>query len=429
MSSANAHYYALLLQMFKYYLPYYLAMMLKDTLKNIIETQRWELNAFDPGVERKESNLVDTSLPYAIIISGIRRCGKSTLLHQLLGKLNSFYYLNFEDTRLIGFEAQDFEKLDEAFDELYGEAEFYLFDEIQNVENWEIFVRSRLDRRKKFIITGSNASLLSRELGTRLTGRHVDIELFPFSFEEMLLFGQIKGSADTFDEYLFNGGFPEYLKFRKPYLLRELLNDILQRDIVARHNIRDSRSLRAMAVYLLTNAGKVFSYNGLRRMFDLGSTNTAISYVSYLEDSYLIFTVPKFDYSMKKQIVNERKVYSVDNGLSVANSASLTRDKGRMLENAVFVALRRSHREIYYFRERGECDFLIKEGNALSEAIQVTYELNEDNKDREINGLLEALSKFDLVGGLILTHSQEDRFTIDGREITVLPVWKWMLRT
>lgn len=404
-------------------------MMLKDTLKNIIETQRWELNAFDPGVERKESNLVDTSLPYAIIISGIRRCGKSTLLHQLLGKLNSFYYLNFEDTRLIGFEAQDFEKLDEAFDELYGEAEFYLFDEIQNVENWEIFVRSRLDRRKKFIITGSNASLLSRELGTRLTGRHVDIELFPFSFEEMLLFGQIKGSADTFDEYLFNGGFPEYLKFRKPYLLRELLNDILQRDIVARHNIRDSRSLRAMAVYLLTNAGKVFSYNGLRRMFDLGSTNTAISYVSYLEDSYLIFTVPKFDYSMKKQIVNERKVYSVDNGLSVANSASLTRDKGRMLENAVFVALRRSHREIYYFRERGECDFLIKEGNALSEAIQVTYELNEDNKDREINGLLEALSKFDLVGGLILTHSQEDRFTIDGREITVLPVWKWMLRT
>ena len=404
-------------------------MMLKDTLKNIIETQRWELNAFDPGVERKESNLVDTSLPYAIIISGIRRCGKSTLLHQLLGKLNSFYYLNFEDTRLIGFEAQDFEKLDEAFDELYGEAEFYLFDEIQNIENWEIFVRSRLDRRKKFIITGSNASLLSRELGTRLTGRHVDIELFPFSFEEMLLFSQIKGSADTFDEYLFNGGFPEYLKFRKPYLLRELLNDILQRDIVARHNIRDSRSLRAMAVYLLTNAGKVFSYNGLRRMFDLGSTNTAISYVSYLEDSYLIFTVPKFDYSMKKQIVNERKVYSVDNGLSVANSASLTRDRGRMLENAVFVALRRSHREIYYFRERGECDFLIKEGNALSEAIQVTYELNEDNKDREINGLLEALSKFDLVGGLILTHSQEDRFTIDGREITVLPVWKWMLRT
>ncbi len=404
-------------------------MMLKDTLKNIIETQRWELNAFDPGVERKESNLVDTSLPYAIIISGIRRCGKSTLLHQLLGKLNSFYYLNFEDTRLIGFEAQDFEKLDEAFDELYGEAEFYLFDEIQNIENWEIFVRSRLDRRKKFIITGSNASLLSRELGTRLTGRHVDIELFPFSFEEMLLFGQIKGSADTFDEYLFNGGFPEYLKFRKPYLLRELLNDILQRDIVARHNIRDSRSLRAMAVYLLTNAGKVFSYNGLRRMFDLGSTNTAISYVSYLEDSYLIFTVPKFDYSLKKQIVNERKVYSVDNGLSVANSASLTRDRGRMLENAVFVALRRSHREIYYFRERGECDFLIKEGNALSEAIQVTYELNEDNKDREINGLLEALSKFDLVGGLILTHSQEDRFTIDGREITVLPVWKWMLRT
>lgn len=388
--------------------------------------QRAELGFFEYGIEREELGKIRLGLPYAIIISGVRRSGKSTLLHQLLKKLSNFYYLNFEDTRLIDFESSDFEKLDEIFREEYGDSQFYLLDEIQNVKHWEIFVRSRLDKRKQFIITGSNASLLSRELGTRLTGRHLNVELFPFSFREILLLKKEKASPKSFEQYLNKGGFPEFAKYERAEILRELLSDILHRDIVSRHNIREIKALQEIAIYLLTNVGKEFSFNSLKRMFGFGSVNTPISFVSYLEDSYLLFTIPKFDYSLRKQLINEKKVYSIDNGLSVANSVSFTSDKGRMLENAVFVGLRRSHKDIYYFKGKGECDFLVKEGGSIRMAIQVTYEMNEDNKRRELDGLLEAMSKFGLDESLIITSNQEDEINIQGKKILVKPAWKWM---
>ncbi len=402
-------------------------MILKETLRQVVKAQRTDLEAFDYGVEREELKSITLDTPFAIIISGIRRCGKSTLLHQLLKKLPNFYYLNFEDTRLIGFDSQDFEKLDETFREEFGPSQFYLFDEIQNISNWEIFVRSRLDKQKKFVITGSNASLMSKELGTRLTGRHMNVELFPFSFGEMISANGKRAGIESFDKYLVEGGFPEYVKHGKPDILRELLNDILQRDIVARYKIRNAKALQEMALYLLTNTGKEFSYNNLKKTFNLGSTNTAISFVSYFEDSYLLFTIPKFDYSLKKQLVNEKKVYSIDNGLSGANSASFSSDVGRMFENAVFLKLRRSHKEIFYFKGNGECDFLVKEKNKIKIAVQASYELHEDNKKRELDGLLEALEKFGLSEGLIITHNQSDEFNIRGKKIIVRPIWKWLL--
>ncbi len=401
-------------------------MILKETLRQIVIEQRAELGFFEYGIEREELGKIRLGLPYAIIISGVRRSGKSTLLHQLLKKLSNFYYLNFEDTRLIDFESSDFEKLDEIFREEYGDSQFYLLDEIQNVKHWEIFVRSRLDKRKQFIITGSNASLLSRELGTRLTGRHLNVELFPFSFREILLLKKEKASPKSFEQYLNKGGFPEFAKYERAEILRELLSDILHRDIVSRHNIREIKALQEIAIYLLTNVGKEFSFNSLKRMFGFGSVNTPISFVSYLEDSYLLFTIPKFDYSLRKQLINEKKVYSIDNGLSVANSVSFTSDKGRMLENAVFVGLRRSHKDIYYFKGKGECDFLVKEGGSIRMAIQVTYEMNEDNKRHELDGLLEAMSKFGLDESLIITSNQEDEINIQGKKILVKPAWKWM---
>ncbi|MGC8497774.1 MAG: ATP-binding protein [Thermoplasmata archaeon] len=402
-------------------------MILKDALKQIVKDQKIELESLDYGTEREELKNIDLTLPYALIISGIRRCGKSTLLHQLLKKLPDFYYLNFEDTRLTGFEHTDFEKLDEVFKEEYGKSEFYLFDEIQNVDKWELFVRSRLDKQKKFVITGSNASLLSKELGTKLTGRHINKELFPFSFSETLSMKNKKESAEIFEEYLTTGGFPEYLKYRRAEILQELLNDVVQRDIVARYNIRNSRTLKEMAVYLLTNIGKEFSYNGIKTMFGLGSTNTAISFISYFEDSYLLFTVPRFDYSLKKRLVNQKKVYSIDNGLSSINSVSFSSDKGRMLENTVFLQLRRAYRDIFYFKKSYECDFLVREKNKIKMAIQVSYYLNDDNKEREIEGLMEALEMFNLTDGLILTYDQDDKFNIKGKSITVKPVWKWII--
>jgi len=401
-------------------------MILKETLRKIVVDQKTDLEFFEYGTEREGLGSIPLELPHAVIISGIRRSGKSTLLHQILKKLPNYYYLNFEDTRLINFESGDFEKLDEVFHTEYGPSEFYLLDEIQNVKGWEIFVRSRLDRHKHLFITGSNASMLSKELGTRLTGRHINVELFPFSFGEALLFRKEIASPDSFEWYFKQGGFPDFIKYGRPEILRELFTDILQRDIISRHKIRETKALHELALYLLSNVGKEFSYNSLKKMFQFGSVNTPISFVSYLEDSYLLFTIPKFDYSLKKQMINEKKVYSIDNGLSNANSVSFSSNKGRMLENFVFITLRRSHKNIYYFRENGECDFLIKEDSRIMIAIQVAYELNEDNKKREIEGLLEAMRKFELREGFILTYNQEDEIDIEDKRIIIKSVWRWI---
>lgn len=404
-------------------------MILKETLREVILSQRKELESYDSGVERQILKYIDLSIQYATVISGIRRCGKSTFLHQLLQKLANFYYLNFEDTRLIDFDVSDFEKLEEVLVEEFGPSDTYMFDEIQNTRGWEIFVRSGLDKQKKFVITGSNASLLSRELGTRLTGRHINVDLFPFSFPEYLNFKNERPSLITFKEYNEEGGFPIYLKSGKPEILRQLLIDIVQRDIVARYNLRSSKIMMEMALYLLTNTGKEFSYSNLGKTYGLGSTNTAISFVSYLEDSYLLFTVQRFDYSLRKQQVNPRKVYSVDNGLSSANSMSFSSDNGRMLENTVFLHLRRLHREIFYFRKNRECDFLVKERNGIRMAVQVTFELREDNKVRELGGLLEAMEEFQLSEGLIITFDQEDEFVQNHKRILVKPAWKWIMES
>jgi len=402
-------------------------MILKEALRSIVQSQREELSSLDLGIEREKLNQIDINIPFAVVLSGIRRCGKSTLLKQLMRKTKKFYFFNFEDPRAANFELDDFQKLNSIFAEEYGECEYYFFDEIQNVLKWELFVRSMLDKKKKVIITGSNASLLSKELGTRLTGRHLRYELFPFSFIEMLKLKNKNPNAESFGEYLSKGGFPEYLKYSKPEILQELLDNIIFRDIVVRHKLREVKTIKDMAVYLLTNVGKEFTYNSLKKTFNLGSTTTVTSFVSYFEDSYLLFAIPKFDYSLKKQLVNPKKIYSVDNGLSRVNSASFSSDKGRMLENSVFVRLRRRYASLFYFKGKNECDFLVKEKEKIKAAMQVCYDLNNDNKDREINGLTEAMDKFSLKQGLILTYSQEDEFKINGKKIIVKPTWKWML--
>lgn len=402
-------------------------MIPKEELRKIVKMQREGVLTSEEWIERE--NKIKPDLAFALIISGIRRCGKSTLLRQIIKKTKGFYYFNFEDTKASGFELVDFENLDEIFTEEYGHQDYYFFDEIQNVEKWELFVRNLLDRKKYVLITGSNASLLSKELGTRLTGRHLTKELFPFTFKEFLKLTRQSQGIGSFQEYFLRGGFPEYLKSNKPEILEELLSDILIRDISTRYNIRNLKTLKQLAIYLLTNTGKEFSYNSLKKTFKLGSVNSVISFISHFEDSYLLFTVPRFDFSFKKQIVNPKKIYSIDNGLSIINSASFSEDNGRMLENLVFLTLRRKNKEIFYFQENGECDFLIRKGIKIIDAIQVCYELNKGNQDREINGLVEAMNKFKLKEGLILTYNQEDKFTIKDRIIKVIPVWKWLLES
>jgi len=400
-------------------------MILKDTLRLIAEAQQRDLKSLNYGVPRAIASDIDLTIPFAIILSGIRRCGKSTLLRQIMKTTNGKYYFNFEDPKATNFDLSDFQKLDELFYEELGQGNCYFFDEIQNVEKWELFVRTMLDKGKHFLITGSNASLLSKELGTRLTGRHLSQELFPFSYCEFLVFTSTKAGSETFSQYLTRGGFPEYLRFGRSEILQELLNDIIMRDIVVRHKLRSPKAIKEMALFLISNIGVEFSYNSLAKTFGLGSTNSAISFVSYLEDSYLLFTVPKFSYSLKKQSVNPKKIYVIDNGLADANSVSFSSNKGRMLENTVFLDLRRSGKEVFYFKEEKECDFIVKEENKITQAIQVCYNLNEDNKSREIDGLIEALEAFDLPDGLILTFDQQDTLKIGEKHIKVVPAWSW----
>lgn len=400
--------------------------MLKEKLERVIVAQRNELILDEKTVPREDLPLVKPISSFVKVVSGVRRCGKSTLLRQLLMKEKRFYYLNLEDVRLEGFELSDFVKADEILNKLYGENGVYFFDEIQVVPKWEKFARSLADKKKKVVLTGSNASLLSRELGTLLTGRHLSYELFPFSFKEFLDYSNLEPSIDSFEKYFRLGGFPEYLGKTQNFVLQELLKDIVIRDVAVRFGIRNSSLLKKLAIYLISNVGKEFSFNSLKEMFSVASVQSVIDYISFFEDAYLIFTVPKFSYSYKEQQVNPKKVYSVDNGLSAANSISFSKDRGRMLENLVFIGLKRRHSGIFYFKEKNECDFVVKEKEKTVQAIQVCYELNEDNKEREIDGLVEALTKFKLKQGLILTYDQEDVIETQNKKIIVKPVWEWL---
>ena len=403
-------------------------MILKETLRQIARSQAEELSRLELGVNREALDSIDLKLPFAIVLTGVRRCGKSTLLHQLIKKVKSSYYFNFEDSRAAGFELGDFERLDEVLKEEFPPSDTYFFDEIQNVGQWELFVRTRLDKKQHFALTGSNASLLSAELGTRLTGRHLRIELFPFSYSEFLSWGRQKAGVESFKEYLLQGWFPQYLEVRRADVLQELLQNILLRDIAVRHQIRNVKTLREMAIFLLSNVGKDFSYNQLAKTFSLGSANTAMDWISYFEDSYLLFSLPKFDYSLKKQAVNARKIYSIDNGLTSVNSASFTADAGRGLENAVFLHLRRKWgaNSLFYFREKGECDFLVRDKNKITHAVQACLRLHEEDRNREIDGLVEAMEKFGLDEGVIVTIDQMDRLEMGGKIIKIVPAWKWM---
>lgn len=401
-------------------------MILKDTLKEVIISQRETLEKLDLGIQRNKEEYIKIQTAFALIITGIRRCGKSTVLNHILKNQKTSYYLNLEDPRLDEFELSDFNKIETVMKEIYGEKGIYFFDEIQIVDKWEKFIRYLIDKGEKVIITGSNASLLSRELGTKLTGRHIQVEMFPFSFVEFLKIKNKKPSIKSFEEYMKLGGFPEYIKQENKEILHELLDDIVMKDIAIRYNIKNTDILRKILIYLISNVGKEFSYNSIKKMLEIKSVQSVIDYISFFENAYLIFTIPMFSYSYKQQQVNPKKVYSIDNGFSYASSVSFSKDLGKMLENLVFLHLRRNHKNIFYFREENECDFVIKENEKIIKAIQVCFEFNEENKKRELAGLLLALNKFNLKKGLILTHNQEDEFLIDGKKIILKPVWKWI---
>ncbi len=398
-------------------------MITLQTLTDVVARQREFLLSTPTGIPREKFPEVTPRSGVASIITGIRRCGKSTLLRQLIDSSPGFNYLNFEDVRLFQFAAGDFPKLEEVFGE--NDA-LYFFDEIQNIEGWERFVRTLLNQGRKVIITGSNASMLSKELGTKLTGRHIATELFPFSFNEFCSFNQVDPSVATFDQYIEKGGFPEYLRINDPNLLQTLLIDILMRDIIVRNGLRDEGLVKELALYLITNSAKEFSFNSLKNLFGTGSVNTIISILNHFEDSYLFFTIQQFDFSYKKRIVAPKKIYSIDTGMLTVNTSSFSSDRGRLLENAVFLHLKRSGNEVFYFKGKRECDFITRSGRGEFAAYQVCHDLNNDNLERETSGLVEALGLLGLETGYLISRDQSDNFTINGKVIKVVPAWKWM---
>ena len=419
-------------------------MLSEEQIKEILVKQRETILNKKFGIERTILKEIESKikLPHVIVLTGLRRSGKSTLLRQLIKKHykdEDFYYINFEDERLYNYPASEFNKLYEALVSLYGKKKNFFLDEIQNVTNFETFIRRLYEEGFKFCITGSSATLLSKELGTKLTGRHIDIIVKPFSFLEFLELRGFKLEKDTvykteskveikkyFEEYLINGGMPEYLIYNDSELLTKVYEDTVLKDIAVRYKINNVIVLRNLYSILISNFANKFSFNSLKKVTDINSVNTIKKFINYLEETYFAKTINKFDYSLKKQLVNDKKFYVIDNGFIGVLSKKLTKDKGWLLESLVFNSLVKD-KDVFYYSNENECDFLLVKNKTVTNAIQVCYDLNEDNRDREISGLKEAMDKFKLNQGLLLTNSQEEEIKIDGRKIKVLSVWKWLL--
>ena len=253
----------------------------KSTIAQVVLEQENTNKDANPGIEREQLSLIDSLVPLsqAIIISGVRRCGKSTLMRQILKKHyeGELYFVDFEDERFVKFTTQDFNVLYEVLIELYGLKHVFFFDEIQNIEDWELFVRRIHREKNKVFITGSNASLLSSELSTRLTGRHIVVELLPFSFKEYLQFHKVTYNEKSFlitqekallkrnfNEFLENGGMPEYLEHKNPLVLQNVYENILYKDVIVRYEIKEVKAMRELALDLLSNIGAPLSYTKMK---------------------------------------------------------------------------------------------------------------------------------------------------------------------
>lgn len=434
-------YNEILLSLFQIYRP----MISEDLLKQVAMEQYESILKKETGVDRTELSVIadKLKLPHIQVISGMRRCGKSTFLRQIMHtffKDKNFYYINFEDERFLNFKAEDFNRLYEILVELHGEHKTFFIDEIQNLQGFENFIRRFYDNGFKFFITGSNSKLLSKEIGSKLTGRYIASELKPFSFQEYLKFkGLLMAESDlfqtvkravikkNFNEYLHHGGMPEYARFKDDEIIFRVYEDIVLKDIVARYKVENYRQLRELYQFLISNYAQRFSYNSLNKSSGFSSINSVIKYIGCLEQTYMIKLINKFDYSLRKQQANEKKLYVADNAFISKLSARLTTDYGWLLENLVFNSFS-SGQDIYYFKQNSECDFITVKDKKVTGAIQVTWELNNHNRKRELAGLIEALDYFKLKYGLILTNEQEEEINSEGKKIIVKPVWKWLLQ-
>lgn len=397
-------------------------MILRNTLLSILGNP-YMPSAPHPEVKRRLLADLTVRGSQATVLTGVRRCGKSTLQTQLMQLAGKAFYCNFEDTRLFGMGPDDFPTFLSVLDELAGPEQPVFLDEVQEIEQWQRLVRTLLDRGRAVCVTGSNASLLGRELGSKLTGRHLSFEVFPFSYREYLSFAGKEPGAESFRAFLEDGGFPVFLGERRDLVLQELLRDVVQRDVAVRHGLRETRHVMNLVLFLLANTGQPFSFQNLTKNLAVPTVGQTSRYMEFLQDAYLIFTVPKYSDSFKQRVIAPAKYFAIDNGLRRANSPQVQPDLGHRLENAVALQLRRETRELSYAgtRDLWECDFITPDA-----AIQVCLELTPVNLERELRGVIEGTRLQGQRRALVVTLDQTDQLRENGVDIEVIPAWRWM---
>ena len=423
----------------------------RTQLIEIIQEQYQELQSLSVGIERESLSQVVTALqlPHVVAITGMRRCGKSTLMLQALRQALSdqIYYLDFEDERLLEFTVDDFNLLYEVFVEIFGERHIFFFDEIQIVDHWEAYVRRMYKSGNKFVITGSSSELLSSELSTKLTGRHVAIELLPFSFHEYLVFSGntvdlskpilTKERAllkNEFNQFVMRGGLPEYLTYNNVAIIRSMYENILYKDVIVRYDIKAVKAIRELSLWLLSNAGSLISYSKLKNLLQLGSINTVKNYIHYLESAYLIFTLDRYAYSVGDQVLFQKKSYVIDTGLMHLMGFQFSKNRGKHLENIVYLELRRrylSSSALYYYKTEKdyEVDFCVREGKNIILLIQVAENLDQmTTREREIRALDLAMEELNLKESYIITFDHVEEIKIQHKVIHCISVVSWLLK-
>ena len=399
-------------------------MILESELSAIIARQR-EIEESKSLGQIRSLDFNDALLDsHALDITGVRRCGKSTVMRQRMRSSDEpWFYVNFESPLLTQFELRDTIRLDSLIDK--SGAKRLFFDEVDQLTDWEKYVRQKLDEGFHVCVSGSNASLLEGEIGTKLTGRHVTKELFPFSFSEYLAFTGKARSPDSAADYVHDGGFPRYLQTREEIVLQELFDDIVYRDVVVHNKIRDVSAVRELSAYLVENIGCRFTASKMLRPLNVASASTVTQWCEWLEKAYLFFFVPIFSDSEKSRLLNPKKVYCIDTGLEYAVSSRRIPNDGARFENMVYLALRRRSRDISYFDADGECDFIVRNRHAVTDAIQACTRLTDEAMDREIEGLVKAMDACSLDSGTIITESQRDAISVGNRRIEVVPFYEW----
>jgi len=407
----------------------------------------WKREVLDDKLfPRDMASLLDIKNPEVVDITGVRRSGKSSVLKLMAKSLpdpNSWLYVNFEDPYFSGNnKASVLEDIVEIYTKYFSDKLKYLFfDEIQNIDSWERAVRKYRDGTGyKIFITGSSSKLLGGELSTLLTGRHMSLGLMPLSFKEYLSFKGIivDGTKDlfmkgvdlkrAFRDYLSFGGFPQVVLTGQRELLKSYYGDIVEKDIIGRYDVRDKNTLEKIGLFMMSNASKTLSPTSLKKMYSV-SFAKAVKYIDYFKEAMLCYELEQYSSSLKLRHRSLKKIYSVDTGLANVVSMSFSEDKGRLLENAVFLELKRMGKQVFYYKTPAcEVDFVIRESGHDEELVQVCWDLGDSGtKTRELKALKKAADDLKLEKATIVTLDQKETITHEGLRVEVVPAHEWFI--